>query len=176
MLTALWHKAGSNKDGLTTPSQPEQYAVALAPLVGSLTTPEAREALSAALVALSGLLPDLATAARLLTGLSKRSEGTIGEPDYESTMVAYGEMTQEMWSGMKKMQGLLLMQQCFWDLRNPDDLALRHAAAQVSYLFAALLGFVPAPVKLLDTLSGFLAASKGVTVLSMKYAMVKLGT
>jgi len=80
---------------------------------------------------LSGLLPELATPTRLLTGLNKRAENMIGELDYDSSLAAYSELQTGFWMELKKNQGLPLMHQCFWDLRNPDDLALRHAAAQV---------------------------------------------
>lgn len=139
VLSAVWHQLSlAKKQGLAQPDPPQSqlshYITILGPLVGTLTTPEARQALSAGFVALSGLLPEMATPARLLTKLSKRSDSTIGEPDYESSLTAYGEMSVELWKGLDRTQGLPLIQQCFWDLRNPNDLALRHAAAQVNAL------------------------------------------
>lgn len=136
VLSAVWQQLSLAKTTNTVDieAQLSHYVTVLGPLVGSLTTLEARQALSAGFLALSGLLPQLATSARLLSSLSKWSESTIGEPDYETSLTAYGEMTVGLWMKMDKMQGLPLIQQCFWDLRNPNDLALRHAAAQVHLL------------------------------------------
>lgn len=136
VLSAIWQQLSIAQQQPTPQPNPQQsqlsqYVGTLGPLVGALETPEARQALAAAFLALSGLLPDLATPARLLASLSKRSESTVGEPDYKSSLTAYGKMTVELWRGLDKVQGLPLIQQCSWDLRNPDDLALRHAAAQV---------------------------------------------
>ncbi|KAL0018407.1 hypothetical protein WJX79_009395 [Trebouxia sp. C0005] len=130
VLSAVWQQLSAAPLTLPAVSQLEQYVLSLSPLVGALSTPEARQGLAAAFVALSGLLPDLATPTRLLTGLNKRSENMIGEMDYDSSLAAYNELQTGFWMDLKKNQGLPLMHQCFWDLRNPDDLALRHAAAQ----------------------------------------------
>ena len=132
VLCAVWQqlKASGPLPQACSP-QLERYLVVLSPLVGALATPEARQALAAAFAALSGLLPDLATPTRLLTNLNKRSESMIGEVDYDSSLAAYMELQTGLWRELKKNQGLPLIHQCFWDLRNPDDLALRHAAAQV---------------------------------------------
>ncbi len=131
VLSAVWQQLSATPATPPATSQLERYVLLLSPLVGALTTPEARQGLAAAFVALSGLLPDLATPTRLLTGLNKRSENMIGEMDYDSSLAAYSELQTGFWMELKKNQGLPLMHQCFWDLRNPDDLALRHAAAQV---------------------------------------------
>ena len=112
-------------------AQLQRYLLLLSPLVGALTSQEARQALAAAFVALTGLLPDLATPTHLLTALNRQSESTIGEIDYDSSLAAYSELQKGLWLQLKKNEGLPLMYQCFWDLNNPSDLALRHAAAQV---------------------------------------------
>ncbi|KAL0044331.1 hypothetical protein WJX82_000142 [Trebouxia sp. C0006] len=130
VLSAVWQQLSATPVTPPAMSQLERYVLLLSPLVGALTTPEARQGLAAAFVALSGMLPDLATPTRLLTGLNKRSENMIGEMDYDSSLAAYSELHTGFWIELKKKQGLPLMHQCFWDLRNPDDLALRHAAAQ----------------------------------------------
>ena len=131
VLSAVWQQLSAAPVTLSAIPQLERYVLLLSPLVGALTTPEARQGLAAAFVALSGLLPDLVTSTRLLTGLNKRSENMIGEMDYDSSLAAYSELQTGFWMELNKNQGLPLMHQCFWDLRNPDDLALRHAAAQV---------------------------------------------
>ena len=131
VLSAVWQQLSSAPVAASAMPRFEHYLLVLSPLVGALTTPEARQGLAAAFVALSGLLPDLATPTRLLMGLNKRSENMIGEMDYDSSLAAYSELQTGFWLELKKNQGLPLMHQCFWDLRNPADLALRHAAAQV---------------------------------------------
>lgn len=135
VLSAVWQQLSTPTSPHTTtaPATPqlERYLLLLSPLVGLLTSPEARQGLAAAFISLSGLLPDLAVPTRLLTALNKQSESTIGEVDYDSSLAAYNEMQKGVWVQLKGNYGLPLMHQCFWDLCNPNDLALRHAAAQV---------------------------------------------
>ena len=136
VLSAVWRQLSTAPAPQTcTPSaasQLQRYLLLLSPLVGALTSPEARQGLAAAFDALSGLIPDLARPTRLLTALNRQSESTIGEIDYDSSLAAYSELQKGLWAQLKKSEGLPLMYQCFWDLNNPSDLALRHAAAQVS--------------------------------------------
>lgn len=55
----------------------------------------------------------------------------IDEIDYDSRLAAYRRLTPEAWSDVLACGGTpILLQRCFQDLRNADDLALRHAAAQ----------------------------------------------
>ena len=135
VLSAVWRQlSAAPAPPVSTPaaaSQLQRYLLLLSPLVGTLTSPEARQGLAAAFVALSGLLPELATPTRLLTALNRQSESTIGEIDYDSSLAAYSQLQKGLWMQLKKNEGLPLMYQCFWDLNNPTDLALRHAAAQV---------------------------------------------
>lgn len=135
VLSAMWQQLSTPPTpppcDPSAPAQLQRYLLLLSPLVGTLTSPEARQALAAAFVALTGLLPDLATPTRLLTALNRQSESTIGEIDYDSSLAAYSELQKGLWLQLKKNEGLPLMHQCFWDLNNPSDLALRHAAAQV---------------------------------------------
>lgn len=134
VLSAVWQQLSTPPTPQphdSAPAQLQRYLLLLSPLVGALTSPEARQALAAAFVALTGLLPDLATPTRLLTALNRQSESTIGEIDYDSSLAAYSELQKGLWLQLKKNEGLPLMYQCFWDLNNPSDLALRHAAAQV---------------------------------------------
>ena len=46
-------------------------------------------------------------------------------------MSAYQRLLPAAWAGMARWQALPLLHHCLADLRNADDLALRHAAAQV---------------------------------------------
>lgn len=137
VLSAVWQQVSTAPAAAPHPSDApaasplHRYLLLLSPLVGSLTTPEARQGLTAAFTALSGLLPDLATSSRLLTALNRQSESTIGEIDYDSSLAAYSQLQKGLWMQLRKSEGLPLMYQCFWDLCNPSDLALRHAAAQV---------------------------------------------
>ena len=146
VLSAVWGQLSTTPAAAPcTPSaasQLQRYLLLLSPLVGALTSPEARQGLAAAFVALSGLLPDLARPTRLLTALNRQSESTIGEIDYDSSLAAYSELQKGLWGQLKKNEGLALMYQCFWDLNNPSDLALRHAAAQVHTCPA--LAYLPA--------------------------------
>lgn len=136
-LTALWSRLGSaaqaeGKEDALKEQEPRlrQIAGAVAPLAGSLSTRDARSALSAMLAAVAALLPELQPAAPLLEGLNAFSLTELDEPDYESRMSAYGKLTVATWSELTFLAAAPLVQHCARDLRNPDDLALRHAAAQ----------------------------------------------
>lgn len=51
--------------------------------------------------------------------------------DYDARLAAYRRLDTTMWTAMASKGGAaLILHRCFLDLRNPDDLALRHAAAQ----------------------------------------------
>ena len=51
--------------------------------------------------------------------------------DYDVRMRAYARLLPEAWAAMAPVQALPLLHACLADLRNADDLALRHAASQV---------------------------------------------
>ncbi len=55
----------------------------------------------------------------------------LDEADYDARMGAYQRLLPAAWAGMARWQALPLLHHCLADLRNADDLALRHAAAQV---------------------------------------------
>ena len=55
----------------------------------------------------------------------------LDEPDYDARMGAYQRLLPAAWAGMARWQALPLLHHSLADLRNADDLALRHAAAQV---------------------------------------------
>lgn len=141
-LTALWSRLAA----LSSPEQValqrdrlEHIAAAVAPLAGSLASREARHALCAAFSTTASLLPEeLAGADALLTGLNAMSTTEIDEPDYERRMGAYGQLTPERWGSFSLLAAAPLLQHCVRDLRNAEDLSLRHAAAQaLEHLIAA---------------------------------------
>ena len=51
--------------------------------------------------------------------------------DYDARLGAYSRLLPGTWAGMAPVQALPLLHACLHDLRNGDDLALRHAASQV---------------------------------------------
>lgn len=55
----------------------------------------------------------------------------MDEVDYDVRMVAYQQLLPEAWATMARWKALPLLYQSLADLRDADDLALRHAAAQV---------------------------------------------
>jgi len=55
----------------------------------------------------------------------------LDEADYDARMGAYQQLLPAAWAGMARWQALPLLHHVLADLRNADDLALRHAAAQV---------------------------------------------
>lgn len=51
--------------------------------------------------------------------------------DYDARLAAYRKLDPAFWQSITTEGGApLVLQRCFLDLRNADDLALRHAAAQ----------------------------------------------
>ena len=51
--------------------------------------------------------------------------------DYDARLGAYRKLDPESWKDIASKGGApIILQRCFLDLRNADDLALRHAAAQ----------------------------------------------
>lgn len=51
--------------------------------------------------------------------------------DYDARLAAYRKLDPAFWQSIAIKGGApLVLQRCFLDLRNADDLALRHAAAQ----------------------------------------------
>lgn len=56
--------------------------------------------------------------------------------DHDARLAAYRKLNPSFWASVVSYGGAaLLLQKCFQDLRNPDDLALRHAAAQALQRF-----------------------------------------
>lgn len=55
---------------------------------------------------------------------------TLSQPDYERRLKAFGHLTPDFWLTLNRRQALPLVLSCLYDLRNPDDLALRQGAAQ----------------------------------------------
>lgn len=54
----------------------------------------------------------------------------IDELDYERRMAAYSRLTPATWQSLSARQAAPLLHTSLHDLRNGDDLALRHAASQ----------------------------------------------
>ena len=55
----------------------------------------------------------------------------VDEVDYEARLAAYRQLQPATWRSIGAAGGAaVLLQRCFLDLRNGDDLTLRHAAAQ----------------------------------------------
>lgn len=59
----------------------------------------------------------------------------MDEVDYDVRMVAYQQLLPEAWAAMPRWKALPLLYQSLADLRDADDLALRHAAGQVFRVF-----------------------------------------
>lgn len=57
----------------------------------------------------------------------------VDEADYDARLAAYAQLSPSLWAGLQPWQAAPLVHACLADLRNPDDIALRHAAAQVSW-------------------------------------------
>ncbi|KAL4860053.1 Small subunit processome component 20 [Chlorella vulgaris] len=132
VLAALWSRLPPEE----LPERPEArqqlllVAAGLAPLAGSLVARESRQALCAALAAVAGMVPEMAEPARLLAELNAVSTTEIDELDYGRLMAAYSHLTPAAWQPMSLRQAAPLVHHCLHDLRNADDLALRHAASQ----------------------------------------------
>ncbi|CAG9460436.1 unnamed protein product [Pedinophyceae sp. YPF-701] len=102
----------------------------IGPLVGSMVSDDARRAVCAALAALARHLPGVRGAAEALEGLNAAAEGGLGDPDYDKRMGAFSALTGAGWTALGAKQAPIVVHQLLYDLRNPDDLALRQAASQ----------------------------------------------
>ena len=106
-------------------------ASAVAPLTGALSSRPARSMLCALYASIAAFVPPLQPSSSILTSLNSYSTTDIDEFDYDERMRGYLALTPEAWRQFTTTIAVApLIQQCARDLRNPDDLALRHAAAQ----------------------------------------------
>jgi len=135
-LTALWsrlasHSSTSSEHLAVQEDRLRRISAALAPLFGILSSREGRQALCACFSTVAALLPEeLAGVDTILAGLNAMSMSEVDEADYDARMGAYALLTPEKWTALSMLAGAPLVQHCARDLRNADDLALRHAAAQ----------------------------------------------
>jgi U3 small nucleolar RNA-associated protein 20 len=160
-LTALWNRlllnstitAGSdnsNQDQATAIVM-EKVANALAPLFGWLEGLETRAALCVAYEAVANLLSagttttltsnskqqhqSMREAAAVLTGLNAVSKKAIDEPDYDARIKCHTKLKPDYWAQVPPIVLPALLQHCLKELRNGDDLALRHAGSQALFHF-----------------------------------------
>ena len=54
----------------------------------------------------------------------------VGEPDYDRRLGAYRSLEAPWWEAASPQAAQLLVHRCLADLRNGEDLPLRHASAQ----------------------------------------------
>ncbi|PSC76593.1 small subunit processome component 20-like protein [Micractinium conductrix] len=155
VLAALWSRLPADElpQRPTARQQLAAVAAALAPLAGSLADRNSRQALCAAYSAVAGLLTDLGGSAELLADLNAVSTTEIDEMDYEKRMAAYACLTPDAWAAMAARQAAPLLHTCLHDLRNADDLALRHAASQ------ALARFIEGAAAATDAAGGATACA-----------------
>lgn len=59
----------------------------------------------------------------------------MDEADYDARLAAYSQLLPNLWASLPPWQAAPLAHASLADLRNADDIALRHAAAQVISLF-----------------------------------------
>ena len=59
------------------------------------------------------------------------SSPQLGEADYDARLAAYGQLQEAKWAQLPAWHSAPLVHAALADLRNADDIALRHAAAQV---------------------------------------------
>lgn len=104
-------------------------AVQLAPLGAKLETREARSALADAITAGCALVPGLTAGAKILQQVTSFSTSTLDEADYDARLAGYSALSVECWGTLPALSASIAMHACFTDLRAPDDLALRSAAA-----------------------------------------------
>ncbi|PRW58885.1 small subunit processome component 20-like protein [Chlorella sorokiniana] len=132
VLAALWSRlpAAELEQRPQAGEQLLTVAAVLAPLAGSLEGRDSRQALCAAYTSVASLLAELAEPAALLTELNALSTTEIDELDYERRMAAYSRLLPAAWQPLSVRQAAPLLHTCLHDLRNAEDLALRHAASQ----------------------------------------------
>jgi U3 small nucleolar RNA-associated protein 20 len=135
VLASVWNRL-ADAEGAGEPRPAEADTAlqgacsSMGALAGALSTRAAIQALVEAFAAASRLLPDATLAADLLAGLSAMSAAELDEPDYDARMAAYSRLKPDVWAGATPLSLPPLLHTCLRDLKNGDDLALRHAAAQ----------------------------------------------
>ncbi len=112
-----------------SPAEIDAFLQVMAVLTGSLQERPARQALCSALDALSLRTPSLTPVATLLPQLNAWDAGSIEDMDYHARIDAYGTCREGLWGGLARLPCAILVQQCFLDLRNGNELSLRQAAS-----------------------------------------------
>lgn len=155
VLSALWQRLASapsldndSSDGMNV--MQSRVVAAIPYLAGTLSTRPAREAICTLYGTLTAHAPkDLQQSSSLLSGLNAWSVVELDEPDYDVRIASYRKLTPTLWSSISIVAGAPLVQHCARDLRNNDDLALRHAASQamMHLITAAAAGWTTSPGK-----------------------------
>jgi len=171
-LTALWNRLlstntitaitassdNNNNQDQATAIMMEKVANALAPLFGWLEGLETRAALCVAYEAVANLLSvdaitsltsnskqqhqSMREAAAVLTGLNAVSKKAIDEPDYDARIKSHTKLKPDYWAQVPPIVLPALLQHCLKELRNADDLALRHAGSQALFHFIQSVAFI----------------------------------
>lgn len=112
----------------------EDVTVLLAPLANLLKSSHARACLCQAILSLSRLHAHLKFGATLLADMNRMSANMLDDPDYDSRLRAYSKLRDpDSWSALiKSSNGIFIMivYQCCVDLRNGNDISLRHSASK----------------------------------------------
>ena len=127
VLLALWSRLVSCSQS-EVKEQLQTVAASIGSLFGSFDELESRLVLSTTFSALSQLLPELQQSAELLESLN--ATRGIDEPDYDQRIKGYSRLKSEFWASSSSLGIPALIHHCLRDLRNADDLALRHAGSQ----------------------------------------------
>lgn len=125
---------GEGMEASRTSSEAARAAVVtaaahLAPLGARLETRDARSALADAIAAACIHEPDLSAGAKILAQVTSFSTTALDEADYDARLAGYSGLTVDTWRSLPALSASFAMHACFTDLRAPDDLALRSAAA-----------------------------------------------
>ena len=133
VLHSIWQKTSPMQLGSDIGLK-EDVTVLLAPLANLLKSSHARACLCEAILSLSTLHAQLKFGATLLADMNRMSANMLDDPDYDSRLRAYSKLRDpDSWSALIKSSNgvfVMIVYQCCVDLRNGNDISLRHSASK----------------------------------------------
>eukprot|EP00897_Mesotaenium_endlicherianum_P002352 jgi/Mesen1/2144/ME000152S01235 len=114
----------------------------LGPLLVSLSSRDAREALAQAIQALSSAYPPLSKVAGLIADLNAVSADVIDEYDYGRRLDAYAKIDDVLFRQLARPEASLLLCNAVHDM-GEDDMSLRHSASHMLQLFLRFAAELP---------------------------------
>eukprot|EP00963_Diacronema_lutheri_P004751 scaffold358_cov343-Pavlova_lutheri.AAC.37 len=126
LLDGLHHLSGHLSDEVLV-----KTVQVLSILAGRVSDTSFQSILSQVFSSLGKVSILLRNTAELCVGLNAVAADKLGERDYETRLACYSEMSESFWTALPQpsIQAVPLLHVCFRDVRDSDDMALRHGSA-----------------------------------------------